>query len=95
MSVVASCTDWLQYVGCCELHGHHVGQARRSLSFIRSKMELGSMEYIAAAPTHLAKLDRVQRAAEKLCGCTFQTLKDRREVAVFSLVCKLLDGECV
>ena len=65
------------------------------LSFIRSKMEFGSMEYIAAAPTHLAKLDRVQRAAEKLCGCTFQTLTDRREAAVFSLVCKLLDGECV
>ena len=53
------------------------------------------MEYIGAAPTHLAKLDRVQRAAEKLCGCTFQTLTDRREAAVFSMVCKLLDGECV
>ena len=65
------------------------------LYFIRSKMEFGSIEYIVAAPTHLAKLDRVQRAAEKLCGCSFQTLTDRREAAVFSLVCKLLDGECV
>ena len=65
------------------------------LSFIRSKMEFGSLEYIAAAPTHLAKLDRVQKAAEKMCGCPFQALADRREAAVFSLICKLLDGECV
>ena len=64
-------------------------------SFIRSKMEFGSVEFIAAAPTHLARLDRVQRAAEKMCGCTFSALADRREAAVFSLLCKLLDGECV
>ena len=44
---------------------------------------------------HLAKLDRVQKAAEKMCGCSFQALADRREAAVFSLICKLLDGECV
>jgi hypothetical protein len=64
-------------------------------SFIRSKMEFGSVEFIAAAPTHLARLDRVQRAAEKMCGCTFSSLADRREAAVFSLLCKLLDKECV
>ena len=64
-------------------------------SFVRSKMEFGSLEYIAAAPTHLAKLDRVQRAAERICDCTFDSLAGRREAAVFSLVCKLLDEECV
>jgi len=64
-------------------------------SFVRSKMEFGSLEYIAAAPTHLAKLDRVQRAAERMCGCTFESLAGRREAAVFSLICKLLDKECV
>jgi hypothetical protein len=64
-------------------------------SFVRSKMEFGSLEYIAAAPTHLAKLDRVQRAAERICDCTFDSLVGRREAAVFSLVCKLLDEECV
>ena len=64
-------------------------------SFIRSKMEFGSVEFIAAAPTHLARLDRVQRAAEKMCDCTFSSLADRREAAVFSLLCKLLDKECV
>ena len=31
----------------------------RYKSFVRSKMEFGSLEYIAAAPIHLAKLDRV------------------------------------
>ena len=43
------------------------------LSFIKSKMELGgSIEYIAVAPTHLAKLDRVQRAAESYVGALFK-----------------------
>ena len=51
-------------------------------SFIRSKMEFGSVEFIAAAPTHLARLDRVQRSAEKMCDCTFSSLADRREAAV-------------
>ena len=64
-------------------------------SFVRSKMEFGSIEYIAAAPTHLAKIDRVQRTAERMCGCKFDSLSGRREAAVFALVCKLLDQECV
>ena len=64
-------------------------------AFMRSKMQFGSLEYIAATPTHLAKLDRVQRAAEQMCDCTFDSRAGRREAAVFSLVCKLLDEECV
>ena len=35
-------------------------------SFVRSKMEFGSIGYIAAAPTHLTKIDRVQRTAERM-----------------------------
>ena len=30
-----------------------------------------------------------------MCGCTFESLAGRREAAVFSLICKLLDKECV
>ena len=62
---------------------------------MRSKMEFGSIEYTAAAPTHLPKIDRVQRTAERMCGCKFDPLSDRREAAVFALVCKLLDDDCV
>ena len=53
------------------------------------------LNYMSAAPTHLAKLDRVQRTAEKICNCNFESLESRREAAVFSLICKLLDEECV
>ena len=53
------------------------------------------MQYMAAADTHLGRLERVQRTAQRICGCSFQSLKGRREAAVFSLICKLLDGECV
>jgi hypothetical protein len=64
-------------------------------SFVRSKMEYGMLNYMSAAPTHLAKLDRVQRTAEKICNCNFESLESRREAAVFSIICKLLDEECV
>ena len=50
---------------------------------------------MSAAPTHLAKLDRVQRTAEKICNCNFESLESRREAAVFSIIYKLLDEECV
>ena len=64
-------------------------------SFVRSKMEYGMVQYMSAAPSYLAKLDRVQHIAEKMCGCHFESLESRREAAVFSLICKLLDEECV
>ena len=44
--------------------------------------------------SNLWSLER-QRAAERICGCTFDSLAGRREAAVFSLICKLLDKECV
>ena len=64
-------------------------------SFVRSKMEYGMLNYMSVAPTHLSRLDRVPRIAEKICSCSFESLESRREPAVFSLICKLLDAECV
>jgi hypothetical protein len=63
-------------------------------AFIRSVLEFGCLQYMAAAPTHLHKLDTVQRMAERICGCSFEALAGRREAAAFGLACKLLDGEC-
>ena len=63
-------------------------------AFIRSAMEYGCLQYMSASPTHTAKLDQVQRTAERICGCEFnQTLHSRREAAAFGLACKLLDGK--
>lgn len=63
-------------------------------AFIRSAMEYGCLHYMGAAPVHLKKLDQVQRAAERMCGCKFeQSLSGRREAAAFGLACKLLDGK--
>ena len=64
-------------------------------SFVRSKMEYGMLNYTSVAPTHLAKPDRVRRTAEKICNCNFESLESRREAAVFSIICKLLDEDCV
>ena len=65
-------------------------------AFIRSVLEFGCLQYMAAAPTHLQKLDTVQRMAERICGCSFEELAGsyRRDAAAFGLACKLLDGEC-
>jgi hypothetical protein len=62
-------------------------------AFIRSAMEYGCLEYMAAAPIHLEKLDRVQRSAERICGCEFESLGGRRQAAAFGLACKLLDDQ--
>jgi hypothetical protein len=59
-------------------------------------MEYGNASYNGAAKTHLARLDAVQDRAEKLTGgITFQPLGQRRDVACFGLLCKILDGQCV
>ena len=62
-------------------------------AFVRSVMEFGNLEYMSAADTHLARLDTVQRSAQRICGSIFESLEVRREAAVFGLVCKLLDGD--
>tara|TARA_R110001592_G_scaffold245970_1_gene507570 strand:+ start:76 stop:621 length:546 start_codon:yes stop_codon:yes gene_type:complete len=54
-------------------------------------MEYGCLSYFGASKTHLAKLDAVQRKAERICGCNFESLQGRRDAASFGLICKLLD----
>jgi len=64
-------------------------------AFVRSILEYGNLEYLAAAPGYLQRFDRIQERAEKMCGRQFTALADRRKAAAFGLVCKLLDGECI
>ena len=42
--------------------------------FIRSIMEYNSVSWMGAAPSHLAKLDRVQQTAERLGGFQVESL---------------------
>jgi hypothetical protein len=63
-------------------------------AFVRSVMEYGCLQYMSASQVHIAKLDTVQRMAERICGCNFEPLEGRRRAAAFGLTCKLLDGEC-
>ena len=60
--------------------------------FVRSIMEYGNIVYMGAADSHLEKLDRVQRSAEKLGGFTIESLKSRREAAAAPLALDMLDG---
>ena len=61
-------------------------------AFVRSVLEYGNALYMSACPTHLAKLDKIQTAAEKMGGFELESLADRREAAALSLGLKLLDG---
>ena len=63
------------------------------LMFIRSIMECNSTCWMGAAPSHLAKLDRVQASAEKLGRFTVESLQSRREAAALSISLKMLDGQ--
>jgi len=61
--------------------------------FVRSILEYGSVVYMGASDTNLAKLDRVQKSAERIGGFTIESLSSRREAAAVSLALDLLDGE--
>lgn len=61
--------------------------------FIRSIMKYGSVAYLGAAESHLAKLDRVQDSAVKLCGQSVESLGSRREAAAVSMAIKMLVGK--
>jgi hypothetical protein len=61
-------------------------------TYIRPILEYGSVQFMGAAETHLAKLDAVQRAAERIGRFKVETLQSRREAAAISLTFKLLDG---
>ena len=56
-------------------------------------MEYGSLQYMGARQVHLEKLDRIQRKAQRICGCEFRSLESRRRAVAYGLACKLLDGE--
>ena len=43
--------------------------------------------------THLAKLDRVQKSAERIGGFKIESLGSRREAVAVSLALDLLDGK--
>ena len=56
-------------------------------------MEYGNIEYMAAAPTYLHTLDRVQAAAERIGNFTMEPLQDRRDASLIGLNFKILDGD--
>jgi hypothetical protein len=62
--------------------------------FVRSMLEYGNVLFMGAAETHLAKLDRIQGAAERIGGFTCEPLSLRREAAAVSLALKMLNGDC-
>lgn len=64
-------------------------------AFVRSTVEYGMLGYMAAAPSHLAKLEKVQESAERLCDAGFPSLSGRRDAGAFGLICKLLGGKCI
>jgi hypothetical protein len=64
------------------------------IGFIRSILEYGSVLYMGAAHSHLAKLDTIQRTAEKIGGFLCESLAYRREAAAVSFALKLLDQDC-
>ena len=62
-------------------------------TFIRPIMEYGSVQFMGAAPTHLAQLDQIQRTAEEIGRFTIESLHSRREAAAISFTLKLLNGD--
>jgi len=75
---------------------HHLDSGNLEVmykAFVRSTIECGNLEYLSAAPTHIAKLDKIQTAAEKAGEFKVETLSSRREAALIGLIFKLLDGD--
>jgi hypothetical protein len=63
------------------------------MMFVRSTMEYGNVLYMGAADSHLAKLDRIQASAERMCGFKMESLSSRRDAAAFSLAVKMLSDK--
>ena len=61
-------------------------------AFVRPILEYGSTLSVAAKPTHLSKLDRVQATLKRVGGLKTQPLADLREDALIALSFKQLDG---
>jgi hypothetical protein len=62
-------------------------------TFIRPIMEYGSEAFMGAEDTHFLRLDQIQLAAEKIGRFKVEPISSRREAAVVTLTCKLLDGQ--
>ena len=78
----------------CRLQSHLSRENLETMysAFVRSALEYGSVLYMGAKGTHLAKLDRVQATAERMFGIEVEPLVERREGAAIALALKLLDG---
>ena len=75
---------------------HHLDSANLETmykSFVRSSLEYGNLEYLSAAPSHLARLDKIQASAEKFGGFQGEPLSSRREASLIGFLFKLLDGD--
>ena len=56
-------------------------------------MEYNNVSWMGVAKSHLEKLDRVQRSAERIGNFTLEPLQARREAAAMSMALKMLDGK--
>ena len=75
---------------------HHLDSANLETmykSFVRSSLEYGNLEYLSAAPSHLARLDKIQASAERFGGFQVEPLSSRREASLIGFLFKLLDGD--
>ena len=63
------------------------------IMFMRSVMECGSLVYMGAAKQHLAKFDKIQASAVKLCDFEIESLESRIDAAAIGLCLDLLDGK--
>jgi hypothetical protein len=61
-------------------------------AFVRSSLEYGSLAYLSAAPSLVAKLDKIQSAAQKLGNFDAVSLGLRRDASLVGFTLKLLDG---
>ena len=84
-------------IGALRRIAHHLDSSNMKImysSFIRSIMEFGSVAWMGAAPTHLAKLDRVQDSAQRIGKFDIEPLGLRRQAAALKFGFKLLSGSC-
>ena len=64
------------------------------IAFIRPILEYGSVQFMGAGKSHLEKLDRIRRPAERIGNFKLESWHTRREASLLSLIFKLLDGSC-
>ena len=75
---------------------HHLDSAHLETmykSFVRSSLEYGNFEYFSPAPSHLARLDKIQASVERFSGFQVEPLSSRREASLIGFRFKLLYGD--